>query len=842
MGYAFISYSTKNQASADAMRELFNKHNIDTWMAPYDIPAGSKYAAVITKAIRDCSCFVLLLSNDSQASEAVDSEVELATLTFKKSIITVELEKVILNDAFTFYIHNKQIIAAHKIDEDSREIKQILEAVRAYTNVNDEKDINSDLKELREKYPDDITLLNKFLNTYFKQQESIFINNCDFEKRTDYINFFKKNFGENVSCVEMQKFLDEMISLLKERKSLDDFHAKYQECGVLLIDDFQFCFGKEATQETVYRILKYRAENNLSTIIFSQSEIQDLSIVTATYLYNLLETYEKVGIMTDRIDSAPAVVEKIEDSNSSADEENIETLKNDSNILKETDEIVLTIEQQTRLQSCACGYCGMSAQIKKDDSGYWVQCSHCDAVATIAESVDMALDNWATIMKEENTVARGNSFLDEANRTSDKTQESSDSDKINNSIAQIGAQGNQENNTVDSTTHGSVSGESAEPLKPKTKGHLVSSYRRAIVISKEDCVHPIEILMPDDTTKTFDFCDEFAVSNQKKYIVVRQKNESDEYLFFIFRSRNGKNTLISEGQDQKKVYRWFREKHTDEYTFTDDKVMIRNEKKKKHFAQDTAPRLFATADDIPQILVLPDKYEYISSNAFAKLNLDGKEIRQIIISDSVEVIEDNAFEGLIVTEAVHIPSSVKRIGDSAFTLKEGAYIYFSSLSRTSIAYPRQNAIVITDAPYKRAVAYEVEPILAEIAQSKNITRIKHQVLPRRSPSPVVDEIVIPDGVCVIDNSAFDNVKVSKRVVIPSSVTRIGKYSFDLLPDAYIECDATSYAYLYCQENGIRNSVDISNYYKSKGVCAYCGGRFSGLFKKKCGLCGKEKSY
>lgn len=822
------------------MRELFNKHNIDTWMAPYDIPAGSKYAAVITKAIRDCSCFVLLLSNESQASEAVDSEVELATLTFKKSIITVELEKVILNDAFTFYIHNKQIIAVHKIDEDSREIKQILESVRAYTNVNDEKDINSDLKGLSEKYPDDIALLNKFLNTYFKQQESIFINNCDFEKRTDYINFFKKHFGENFSCVEMQQFLDEMISLLKERKSLDDFHTKYQECGVLLIDDFQFCFGKEATQETVYRILKYRAENNLSTIIFSQSEIQDLSIVTATYLYNLLETYEKVGVMTDRIDSAPAVVEKTEDSNSSADEENIETLKNDSNILKETDEIVLTIEQQTRLQSCACGYCRMSAQIKKDDSGYWVQCSHCDAVATIAESIDMALDNWATIMKEENAVATGNPTLDEANGTSDKTQESSDSDKINNSIAQIDVQGNQENNTVDSTTHGSVSGESDGPLKPKTKGHLVSSYRRAIVISKEDCVHPIEILMPDDTTKTFDFCDEFAVSNQKKYIVVRQKNESDEYLFFIFRSRNGKNTLISEGQDQKKVYRWFREKHTDEYTFTDDKVMIRNEKKKKHFAQDTAPRLFATADDIPQILVLPDKYEYISSNAFSKLNLDGKEIRQIIISESVEVIDDNAFAGLIVTEAIHIPKSVRKTGHNAFTLKEGAYIYCEGNSYIHIW--GHDSELIKDVPFKGTGPNKLGAVLSELAHCKGITRIKSNTLPFSAIKEEIEELVIPDGICVIDKHALDNVKVKNRVVIPSSVTKIGDCAFDLLPEAYVECDVNSYAYLYCKEKGIRNSVDISNYYKTKGVCAYCGGRFSGLFKKKCSLCGKEKNY
>ena len=116
------------------MRNLFNKYNIDTWMAPYDIPAGSKYAAVITKAIRECSCFVLLLSNDSQASEAVDQEVELAVMEYKKSILTIELEKVVLNDAFTFYVHNKQIIAAHKFDENSREIKQILEAVKAYTN------------------------------------------------------------------------------------------------------------------------------------------------------------------------------------------------------------------------------------------------------------------------------------------------------------------------------------------------------------------------------------------------------------------------------------------------------------------------------------------------------------------------------------------------------------------------------------------------------------------------------------------------------------------------------------------------------------------------------------
>ncbi len=133
MGYAFISYSTKNQLAADSIRNLFKEENIDVWMAPYDIPAGSKYAAIITGAIRDCSCFVLLLSEDSQASEAVDSEVELATLTYKKSIITVQLENVVLNDSFTFYIHNKQIIAVNSIDKESPDFKQVIYAVKVYT-------------------------------------------------------------------------------------------------------------------------------------------------------------------------------------------------------------------------------------------------------------------------------------------------------------------------------------------------------------------------------------------------------------------------------------------------------------------------------------------------------------------------------------------------------------------------------------------------------------------------------------------------------------------------------------------------------------------------------------
>lgn len=71
MGYAFISYSSKNKSEADAVRALFARNDIDTWMAPYDIPAGAEYAEVLYDALIGCACLVLILTDPSQNSSWV---------------------------------------------------------------------------------------------------------------------------------------------------------------------------------------------------------------------------------------------------------------------------------------------------------------------------------------------------------------------------------------------------------------------------------------------------------------------------------------------------------------------------------------------------------------------------------------------------------------------------------------------------------------------------------------------------------------------------------------------------------------------------------------------------
>ena len=132
--YVFISYSTKNQLEADALRQLLIDNGISTWMAPGDIPAGSKYAQVISKAVKNCACFILLLSENAQNSVWVAKETERA-VNYRKPIIPVQIEDVKLNEEFEMYISTDQIVAVPKIDNSSPEIRKLIQSISPYLSL-----------------------------------------------------------------------------------------------------------------------------------------------------------------------------------------------------------------------------------------------------------------------------------------------------------------------------------------------------------------------------------------------------------------------------------------------------------------------------------------------------------------------------------------------------------------------------------------------------------------------------------------------------------------------------------------------------------------------------------
>ena len=99
----FISYSSKNASTAQAICHELEDNGIRCWMAPRDIPVGSKYATVITQAIKECKAVVLVFSEQSAISPWVESEINIA-FSNRKPIIPYKIDLATLENYDEFYL------------------------------------------------------------------------------------------------------------------------------------------------------------------------------------------------------------------------------------------------------------------------------------------------------------------------------------------------------------------------------------------------------------------------------------------------------------------------------------------------------------------------------------------------------------------------------------------------------------------------------------------------------------------------------------------------------------------------------------------------------------------
>lgn len=110
-GHVFISYSSKDIDFAMQMAGALKKRNIEYWMAPDTIPAGSNYAKEIPKAIKECNLFLLIYSENAQQSIWVEKEVDMAVCN-RKNILPVCVDFSEFNELFKFYLNNVQMVHA----------------------------------------------------------------------------------------------------------------------------------------------------------------------------------------------------------------------------------------------------------------------------------------------------------------------------------------------------------------------------------------------------------------------------------------------------------------------------------------------------------------------------------------------------------------------------------------------------------------------------------------------------------------------------------------------------------------------------------------------------------
>lgn len=107
----FISHASKNLKVADSIRDILEARGVSCWIAPRDIQPGKQYGTSIIDGISNSSVFLLLLTDESNLSPAVQNEVERA-FGYQKTIIPVRISEVKPGKEIEFFVSNAQWVDA----------------------------------------------------------------------------------------------------------------------------------------------------------------------------------------------------------------------------------------------------------------------------------------------------------------------------------------------------------------------------------------------------------------------------------------------------------------------------------------------------------------------------------------------------------------------------------------------------------------------------------------------------------------------------------------------------------------------------------------------------------
>ena len=283
-------------------------------------------------------------------------------------------------------------------------------------------------------------------------------------------------------------------------------------------------------------------------------------------------------------------------------------------------------------------------------------------------------------------------------------------------------------------------------------------------------------------------------------------------------------------------------------------------------------------------VVIPDGVVEIGERCFSR-NLT---LKEVIIPNTVQSIAQCAFSQTPIS-SVQLPDSITYIGDGAFSdtkieqivipssVKE---MFGSAFSRTplkSLTITSPNTVVrcpIED--YKELTVLDLSNASIAIDENRSIWSSSYNGIVNDCPKLI--KLILPQTLQSIPTNAFCSCRQLKEITIPSSVKTICQGAFtgssvigltipSNVPESGINVDmGCEFTY-----RGVKypNSLKIGEkkYYGSladykealaqftkkkendlmitrvkSGLCRHCGGKFKGIFKLSCSLCGKSMDY
>ena len=107
----FISYSSKDRLAADAACAVLEAKGISCWIAPRDIVPGENWSASILGAIAAARVFLLIFSNNANASEQVGREVDIAA-NRRLTIIPFRIENTLPEKSLEYFLNTRHWLDA----------------------------------------------------------------------------------------------------------------------------------------------------------------------------------------------------------------------------------------------------------------------------------------------------------------------------------------------------------------------------------------------------------------------------------------------------------------------------------------------------------------------------------------------------------------------------------------------------------------------------------------------------------------------------------------------------------------------------------------------------------
>ncbi|HXE59533.1 MAG TPA: toll/interleukin-1 receptor domain-containing protein [Gemmatimonadaceae bacterium] len=124
----FISYSSKDKPTADAVCATLESRGIRCWIAPRDVVPGEEYAAALVNALREARLMVLVFSSGANQSKHVLREVERA-VSMGLPVVPLRIENVRPSAAMEYYIASRHWLDALTVPLE-RHLVQLAETVK----------------------------------------------------------------------------------------------------------------------------------------------------------------------------------------------------------------------------------------------------------------------------------------------------------------------------------------------------------------------------------------------------------------------------------------------------------------------------------------------------------------------------------------------------------------------------------------------------------------------------------------------------------------------------------------------------------------------------------------